>query len=67
MGTEYDGAMFTVSKREGGNCFIQQIYNTGDYVCYKTPSEDVSSKVVLTVGHDGAYFTRDIIVMGSVK
>lgn len=68
MGNEYDGSMFIVTKRQGGSCFIQQIYNSGGYNCYKSPDESVANRVVLSVGRQNneTWYTRDIIVMGSV-
>ena len=67
MGTETDGAMFIVTKRLQAQCFIQEIYNTGGYQCYRTTGAAETDRPILSLGRNGNYYTRDIIVMGSVR
>lgn len=68
MGTETDGAMFIVTKRLLARCFIREIYNTGGYQCYRAENATETDRPILSLGRDGgAYYTRDIIVMGSVR
>lgn len=67
MGTQTNGAMFIVTKRSNLECYIHEVYNTGNYQCYKAPTE-YTDRITLAMGpsNGGTYFTRDIIIMGSV-
>lgn len=68
MGTETDGAMFIVTKRLTVQCFVREIYNTGGYQCYRAENATETDRPILSLGRSGgAYYTRDIIVMGSVR
>lgn len=67
MGTETDGAMFIVTKRLPAQCFVREIYNTGGYRCYRAENATETDRPILSLGRNGAWYTRDIIVMGSVS